>query len=242
MKVLYDGTFEGFLTLVYDVYYTKLRPDEILKHEPEVLLFEPLHTIFTDTHKANKVLLALQKQFTAENCKRIFHVFLCDSLLLEMELLEYISLGFKSQHELNNITRPAIFKLHSVEKELFRLTHKMYGFTRFEEIEDGTLYAKIETKFNVLPFLGEHFKKRLGTHAFIIHDLSRSLALIKNETSIHIHEVTSFDTPNLSKNERGVQQLWKTFFTHVAIQNRHNEKLQKNLVPLLYRTYMSEFQ
>lgn len=76
MKVLYDGTFEGFLTLVYDVYYTKLRPDEILKHEPEVLLFEPLHTIFTDTQKAHKVLLALQKRFTEVHCSEFFTFFM----------------------------------------------------------------------------------------------------------------------------------------------------------------------
>ena len=242
MKVLYDGTFEGFLTLIYEVYYTKLSPTSILKKEPQILIFEPLHTIFTDSQKAYKVLLALQKKFTSENYKRIYHTFLCDSLVFEMELLEYVILGFKKQKELENITQPAIFKVHALEKELFRLTHKMYGFTRFEELEDGTLYAKIETKYNVLPFLGEHFKKRLGMHTFIIHDVKRSLALIKDEKTMQIKEIASFEAPTISENEAQVLSLWKIFFTHVSIENRRNEKLQKNLVPFLYRTYMSEFQ
>lgn len=241
MKVLYDGSFEGFLTLVYDVYYEALKPTSIVKEEPKVLLFEPLHTIFTDEHKAKKVLFALQKKFTKEHYQRIFHIFLCDSISFEMDLLAFVVLGFKDQKALSNITLPAVFKLQSLECELFRLTHKMYGFTRFEELEDGTLYAKIETKFNVLPFLGEHFYKRLGNHAFIIHDVKRSLAFIKDETTRHIKEVASFETPLLSQNEADVRELWKTFFTHVAIENRRNEKLQKSLVPLVYRTYMSEF-
>jgi probable DNA metabolism protein len=241
MNVLYDGSFEGFLTLVYDVYYEALTPSSIIKTEPKELLFETLHLIFTDETKAHKVLLALQNKFSKEHFQRIFHIFLCDSISFEMELLAFIVLGFKEQKALENITIPAVFKLQSMERELLRLTHKMYGFTRFEELEDGTLYVKIETKFNVLPFLGEHFRKRLGNHAFIIHDINRSLAFIKDKTSMSIKEVAAFETPLLSQNETHVRELWKTFFTHVAIENRRNEKLQKSLVPLLYRTYMSEF-
>jgi len=241
MNVLYDGSFEGFLSLVYDVYYDSLSPTSIIKAEPKELLFEPLHLIFTDEAKAHKVLLALQKKFSKEHYQRIFHAFLCDSISFEMELLAFIVLGFKEQKALENITLPAVFKLQSMQNELLRLTHKMYGFTRFEELEDGILYAKIETKFNVLPFLGEHFCKRLGNHTFIIHDMKRSLAFIKDETTRNIKEVASFETPLLSQNETHIRELWKTFFTHVAIENRRNEKLQKSLVPLLYRTYMSEF-
>ena len=62
MKVFYDGSFEGFLTLVYDVYYEALNPSSIMKSEPKELLFEPLHLIFTDETKAHKVLFALKKK------------------------------------------------------------------------------------------------------------------------------------------------------------------------------------
>jgi len=242
MHVLYDGSFEGFLTLIYEVYYEALKPTCIVKTEPKTFLFESLHVVFTDTQKAQKVLLGLQKKFTQEQYKRIFHTFLCDSVPFEMELLAFIILGFKEPKALDNITIPTVFNILMMERELFRLSHKMYGFTRFQELEDGVLYAKIETKFNVLPFLGEHFEKRLGNNSFIIHDIKRSLACIKDETALHIKEVATFETPALSNDEAHVLSLWKTFFTHVAIENRRNEKLQKSLVPLLYRAYMSEFQ
>lgn len=242
MNLLYDGTFEGFLTLVHEVYYAKIKPLAIFKSSPKELLFEPLHEIFTDEHKATKVLHALKHRFSQKHFTRIFHTFLCDNEAFEIALLDFIILGFKAPQELENITIPSLFYLQRLEQGLLRLSHKMYGFTRFIETHDDTLYAKIETKHNVLPFLGEHFKKRLGNHRFIIHDIKRSLAYIKEDISTSIRHVSSFETPTHSEDEEAMQALWKTFFHHVAIENRRNETLQKSLTPLLYRTYMTEFQ
>lgn len=242
MTVLYDGTAEGFLSLVYEVYYQKLHVNAILKKMPQTLIFERVHEIFTDALKSQKVLQALQKHFTKEHQKIIFSAFLCDTYAYEMALLDYIKIGFKNPKELNNINDPSIFYLQNLEKELLRFVHKMYGFTRFEALEDESLYARIETKFNVLPLLGEHFIKRLGTFDFIIHDVTRSLAFIKNGSHHEIRSIASFDAPSYSSEEEAFKALWKTFFKATAIENRHNPKLQQNFVPLLYRTYMSEFQ
>ncbi|MDZ7819563.1 MAG: DUF4130 domain-containing protein [Aliarcobacter sp.] len=48
-------------------------------------------------------------------------------------------------------------------------------------------------------------------------------------------------TPNYSQNEEKFQKLWKSFFNAVSIKERENKKLQQSQVPLIYRTYMSEF-
>lgn len=242
MILLYNGTFEGFLTLVYDVYYEKLACSEIIKQMPTSLSFERIHEIFSDPVKAQKVLEAIQKRFSKEHQERIYHTFLCDTKAFEKPLLEFIQIGFKNISQLQNINNPSLYFLHALEKELLHHVHKMYGFTRFEELEDGTLYAKIKTKFNVLPFLGNHFAKRLGAHPFIIHDIERSLAFLKTETTKEIRSIASFDAPLYSDDEAMFQQLWKSFFKTVAIEARYNPKCQRTLVPLLYRTYMSEFQ
>lgn len=241
MVLLYDGTFEGFLSLVYEVYYEKLHVSTILKKMPESLVFERLHEIFTDETKAQKVLHALQKRLNQAQQKTIFHVLLCDTKSYEMALLDYIKIGFKNPKALGNINNPSLFYIQCLEKELVSLVHKMYGFTRFETLEDGSLYARIETKFNVLPFLGEHFAKRLGNFSFIIHDIKRSLAFVKTDSAQEIRTVESSQTPTYSEEEERFKALWKTFFHATAIENRHNPKLQRNFVPLLYRTYMSEF-
>ena len=50
-----------------------------------------------------------------------------------------------------------------------------------------------------------------------------------------------FEVMSLS-NEEKFQKLWKSFFKGVTINERKNLKLQTQMVPLLYRTYMSEFK
>lgn len=242
MVLLYDGSFEGFLTLVYEVYYQKLEPKFISKKIPTKLCFEEIYTIETDINKAKKVFTSLQKIFSKSHLNTIYHIFLCDSHHFEYDLLHFIQLGFKDIANLSNITIASVYRIHALEKEYLRLAHKMYGFTRFEELNDKMLYAKIETKFNILMLLGHHFKKRLGNHSFIIHDIPRSLAYVRENNQSDIKEVSAFETPIHSDAEIHFKKLWKTFFHSAAIENRKNPKLQKQLVPLLYRAHMSEFQ
>ena len=242
MILLYDGTFEGFLSLVYEVYYKKLKPTKIYKTLPNEILFEEILEINSSKESGIKVLNAIKTKFPKEILEKILNIFMCDSKEFEMALLEYIVIGFKDSKQLYNINNSCVFYLNNLEKELFRVTHKLTGFIRFEELEDKTLYAKIESKFNVVYFLGRHFLKRFNNQNFIIHDINRKLAFVKIENDFSVQEVAFFDQPNYSSNEEKFQKLWKSFFSGVTINERTNLKLQTQMVPLLYRTYMSEFK
>lgn len=242
MILLYDGTFEGFLSLVYEVYYKKLKPTKIYKTLPNEILFEEILEINSSKESGIKVLNAIKTKFPKEILEKILNIFMCDSKEFEMALLEYIVIGFKDSKQLYNINNSCVFYLNNLEKELFRVTHKLTGFIRFEELEDKTLYAKIESKYNVVYFLGRHFLKRFNNQNFIIHDINRKLAFVKMKNDYSIKEVAFFDEPNYSSNEEKFQKLWKSFFSGVTINERTNLKLQTQMVPLLYRTYMSEFK
>lgn len=241
MILVYDGTFKGFLSLVYEVYYKKLKPIKIYKTLPNEMIFEEILELKTSKENTIKVLNAIKTKFPKELIQRILNIFMCDSKEFEMALLEYIIIGFKEVKQLYNINNSCVFYLNSLEKELFRNVHKLTGFIRFEELEDATLYAKVESKFNVVYFLGKHFLKRFNNQNFIIHDLNRKLAFVKMQNDFSVQEVAFFDEPNYSSNEQKFQKLWKSFFNAVTIKERLNPKLQRQLVPLLYRTYMSEF-
>lgn len=241
MVALYDGSFESFLSLIYDVYYKKISLHAIKKVGAAISLLDAVYEVTYDEKKTQKVLEALQTKFTKENFERILHIFMCDSKEFEMDLLCYVITGFKSQRELQNINMPCIFSLHAMQKEFFHVYHKMSGFLRFEELEDGTLYAKLEAKYNVLYLLGAHFSKRLNNQNYIIHDIKRELAFLHTKEYVGVQKVADFELPTHSKDEAKFQKLWKTFFTSVAIKSRENKKLQRQTVPLLYRTYMSEF-
>lgn len=241
MILLYDSTFEGFLSLIYEVYYKKLKPTNIYKTLPNEIIFDEVKTIETNEENYKKVLEAIKIKFTKNILEKILNIFMCDSKDFEMALLEYIIIGFKDAKQLNNINNSCVFYLNSLEKELFKNVHKMYAFIRFEELEDGSLYTKLECKFNVVYFLAKHFLKRFNNQNFIIHDISRKLAFIKIDDNYSLQEVAFFEEPNKSQNEDKFQKLWKSFFSGVTIKERINPKLQTQLVPLIYRTYMTEF-
>ena len=241
MILQYDGSFEGFLSLVYEVFYKKYKPTKILRNEPKTLILDEIKYIKTDEQNALKVLKAIEEKFDKKSYEKIINTFMCDTKEFEIELLAFVIYGFKNKDELFNINNPSIFYIDNLQKELFRHVHKMTGFTRFEELEDGTLYAKIETKFNIVYFLGKHFFKRLNNQKYIIHDINRKVAFIKNDYFIGVKEVLDFDEPKVSDDEQMFQNLWNTFFKAVSIDERKNEKCQKNYVPLLYRKYMTEF-
>uniref|UniRef100_UPI0040475388 TIGR03915 family putative DNA repair protein n=1 Tax=Aliarcobacter sp. TaxID=2321116 RepID=UPI0040475388 len=241
MILLYDGSFEGFLSLIYEVYYKKLKPTNIYKTLPNEIIFDEIKDIKTNEENYKKVLEAIKTKFAKNILEKILNIFMCDSKDFEMALLEYIILGFKDEKQLNNINNSCVFYLNNLEKELFKNVHKMYAFIRFEELEDGSLYAKLECKFNVVYFLAKHFLKRFNNQNFIIHDINRKLAFIKIDDNYSLQEVAYFEEPNKSQNEDKFQKLWKSFFSGVTIKERINPKLQTQLVPLIYRTYMTEF-
>lgn len=241
MTLVYDRSFESFLTLIYEVYYKKLKPFKIVYEKPNELFLDDVIFIEYDEENSKKVLKALQTKFPKKAFQTILNIFLCDSKEFELDLLNYIILGFKDTKELYNINNPSVFNIKNLEKELFRHVHKMEGFLRFEELEDKSLYAKIETKFNIVYFLGKHFFKRLNNQKYIIHDINRKIAFIKNDDFLGIQNIASYEEPILSKNEEKFSKLWCQFFKSISIESRKNEKCQQNMVPLLYRTYMNEF-
>ena len=236
----YDGTFEGFLSLIYYSYYQKTTPCKIVKHHKNIALFDEVIKITTNLQHAQKVLNALKKRFKKREYQKIFYIFLCDSVEFEKSLYDFIVLGFKDQKNLSNINHPSINHVESLMQEYMRSLCKMYGFVRFQELHDNTLYAKVDTKFNMLLSLGEHFLKRLDGCEFILHDIKRSLAFISNSKE-KIFQIASFESPQLSKDEQKFQDLWRVFFKQVSIKERENKKLQQNFVPLKYRKYMIEF-
>jgi len=242
MRVVYDGSFEGFLSLVHDLYYKKLSPSEILRKMPQTLLTDDIYEASYDEANAMKVFTSLKEHFEPKNLQTLQNIFMCDHIAFEMDLLAFVVAGFKDQRELQNINNPAIYRLRSYEKQLFHNYHKMSGFLRFVELEDGSLYAKLESRFNLVYYLGRHFKKRLNNQEFYIHDINRSLVYVHTPELKGVQTLASFSMPEYSKNEEKFQRLWKEFFKSVTIESRKNDRLQKQTVPLLYRTYMSEFE
>ena len=63
---LYDHTFEGLLTSVFEAYSRRTFPDALLlEGEPLPLFYDGLFTVVTDEEKAGRVWRGLQKKLSS---------------------------------------------------------------------------------------------------------------------------------------------------------------------------------
>jgi probable DNA metabolism protein len=54
----------------------------------------------------------------------------------------------------------------------------MTAFVRFEKMQDGVFFAKIDPDFNVLPLIRKHFKDRYQDQKWMIYDLRRNYGIL----------------------------------------------------------------
>ena len=238
---LYDGSMVGFLSALVRTYRERHMPQTLVKQLDEHDLFAPVQTVLSNPDEAQKMAQHLREQLEAIHYERILHAFLCDDIAFELDLLRYARMGLHQPKALFDLSDPAVYAVEGYQKRVLATAHRMTGFTRFEELADGTLYARIAPPRNVLTLLGRHFKKRFAQERFIIHDVQRELVLSHAHGVMKVHVVSDVQIPERSANEQQYQMLWRSFFDSVTIEDRLNLKLQRQHVPLLYREWMSEF-
>lgn len=127
--------------------------------------------------------------------------------------------------------------------------HHLKGFSRFEELENTILYSKIAPKNNILTFLMVHFADRFpmedfllfdaGRYLFGVHPAGRPWYTLQGKDA---WERVQSKTEKLSTAELHYRELFRSFCHTIAIKERENRELQRNMLPLRFQEYMVEFQ
>ncbi|MCM1162135.1 MAG: TIGR03915 family putative DNA repair protein [Roseburia sp.] len=154
-------------------------------------------------------------------------------------------LGQETGGIMGNLTNPYIRKVfelsRSTEFEIMRIKQ----FLRFQELENGILYAKVGPKCNILSFIAPHFADRLPLENFVIHDDKRQIFIVhpaKQDWFMAAGE--RFDeevTKRFSQDEKQYEELFIHFCHAIAIKERKNPALQRQMLPIRFREYMVEF-
>lgn len=238
----YDGSFSGLLTCVYEAYYNEM-PDKIEKASIYKInfIYEEEY-IRTDMDKYRKVYLALKEKVSEHSLKNIYYVYLSEVKDCDTLILKYIRLAFKLGNRIdlyhNNDT---VIKFNQLREKVSKEALRMLEFIRFKNI-DNIYYSPIEPDHYVLPIITNHFKTRLPDQNFIIHDLKRNEAAIYNKMEWLIIPFTREEGERLINKSDQVfyEKLWRNYFKSIAINERKNEKLQKNHMPQRYWKHMTE--
>lgn len=244
INYLYDGTFSGLLSAIFDSYD---RRDKAVSVYPEFLyspdLFLDEYTVITDEQKALRVWKGLQHKLSdrwqlnmymasfTENREEIQHLFDCIHYIFDSK--QNISYNYGNEH---------VISVAQTARKVHKERHRIVEFLRFQHTVDGMFFAKIDPLYNVLPLVRNHFKNRYADQQWIIYDTKRRYGVYYD---LHeIKEVTfNFDeslidkkrnklTENMvSQEEELYNNLWKDYYKSINIAERKNSKLQKQFLP-----------
>ncbi|MGO2385726.1 MAG: TIGR03915 family putative DNA repair protein [Psychrobacter sp.] len=259
--VLYEPSFEGWLSAVFYVYANRLQNDMSLKLTAQDCyvpsLIAQATSVATDEDKAERVLTKLNKLLGRSGMRNILWGFLSEKEDIGTTLFRVVkyAIDYPNRHIMQDLGNLDVLELVQTVKSVGREKHRMEAFVRFEHTTDDIYFARVEPDFNVLPLIGEHFRQRYQDQHWAIYDISRGFGIYydkSNSTSSRpakLQTITDLDDAVLrnpasihSENEQRYQKFWQGYFTNVNIKERKNPKLHKQYLPQRYWKYLSEKQ
>lgn len=196
----YDGTYNGFLSCVFESFAEKEMPAAILPVDEadQTCLFGAKY-IETDLRRAERVRVSVPKKMGMEAQDLLERAFFTCMPEKELRMLEFMRLGYEiGRGVCGRLTEPAVDKITKAVQFLEREAHLYLGFLRFAEYGD-VLIAQIEPKNSVLPVIAPHFINRFSGEDFMIFDRTHKLALLYKDGA---PEFCRQSTSNCRRNRR----------------------------------------
>lgn len=237
---IHDGSFEGFLTCIYQSYYNIKKPEEIISQIDfnNELFYEPIY-IETDTIKSQKVYDAIINKLGSETLYNLYYSFLCSDKGNFTAIYKYIKFAFKVGSDVNlHLHNPIVFSIIKMRQKVEKEKHRMLGFIRFKYLEETLLYSSIEPDNDILTLVAPHFQRRLSNEYWIIHDLKRHKAAIYDKECWIIAE--DYELTKINSNTDDYEYLWKEYFKSTTIKERTNLRLQSRSMPKRYWKHLLE--
>jgi len=248
-QYIYDGTFEGFLTAVFDFYERKPTIVKILKERiTDKNFFDEEYKVYTDEAKADRVWKGIQTKIGNKTATMIYRAFLSEKPEVERILLNVIRKGFNGRDVTGDYSDTDVLRLSQLVKMVGREKHRMDAFVRFRLTKDNVYFATIEPDFNTLPLNAIHFKNRYADQKWLIYDVCRHYGVYYDKEKVEYVELeisrdinTSLAAPfYFTHDEMHYQDLWKNYFKSTNIASRKNTRLHLQHVPRRYWKYLSE--
>ena len=254
LQLCYDGTWEGFLTAVFEVYAAKL--DSVYVSADPPGLFDS-REIITDETKAKRVAAGLEKQ-GGELLETLYSAFL-SCLPVENNILALIRRAFSGANPIDAKVQgprldrePGAETVDYADEDLRQVLfasrqtgmeiNRFMGFVRFVHVGGDMYIADIAPGPDILERLGHHFHERFNIQRFIIRDTNRRKMLCSDNDGWWIVKLApGEDMPPLPK-EGIIEDMWRRYFKTIDNPARRNPKLQQHFVPKKYRQNLTEFR
>ena len=242
--LLYDGSFEGLLAAVFDSYSYSPPPQSLDTadiYQPRLgCRYQEAHA---DSQKAARVVAGVRRRMGELGYRKIWQAFLHDGGDKATVIYRYIRLGMREGERVHHmLTHPVVMALDKLVALTGREANFLTEFIRFSELEGHVYYSEITPEHYVLPLVMPHFAARMNTQPFLIHDKTHGVAGVYDRSGWYLVSTEDMTVPALSADEVAYRRLWKTFYDTIAIKERINPNLRRQLMPKKYWKNMTEMQ
>jgi len=239
---VFDGSFDGLWSCVYDSYTKKENPDSIYTDDNLQYSFEQrIHMVKSNSTNSLRVQHGFEKTCGQQSTNIVRQCFLSFEHERMTWLFRYICLGFKFGSYINGmLANPNVVPVEKMRLHIGNEVHRFHQFVRFSQMENGAYYARINPLNNVVPLIMPHFADRYNDQPFLIYDSGHNIAGVYNLSEWYLVETESLQLPKESENEYEWKALWKQFYSSITIQERRNEKLRRSFCPKRYWADMLE--
>ena len=246
LSISYDSTFNGFLSVVFEIYRQHLDVGEIhpdRSDSPCNLFMQPFR-IETSEESAQRLKRAISNQASPEILSTLDAAFRSEEDGIEMKILAYLRKMFLGTDPTyaKNPTSDEMLPIFMTARSVRREVGGMLGMVRFSRMPDGTYFSEIEPKYDILELLIGHFRGRFANERWVIYDSKRGFGVYydgKNPVEMSIPNIRQVSAMNSSDN---FVQLWQDYYKSIAIKERENPKLMKQCLPVRYWKHLPERQ
>lgn len=249
--LIYDNTFEGLLTTIYDAIDLNLKPDKITGSKSfQDDLFAVKYEIDTDLEKSELLWNKVKAKTNDQNCQRIYKAFLSEQSGIEKIIYNYIKLTLEAEDNIEtDFGNEFVIKLNNIQKKVGREVQRVLMFVRFQKTVDEIYYASFDPKYNVIPLTINHFRNRFADQKWVIFDTRRKYGFYYDlETVREIRlgnrkvsmETGKVDSDSLHVSEKLFQNLWRSYYDAVNISERKNMKVHMQFLPKRFWKFLPE--
>ncbi len=246
-----EDSIEGILTGVYEAYALR-KPHETIRLQTGAVqnyrLFAVYQQVEPDRQKSEKVIRTLYSRFGEAVCMQLEQAMVSYDDGKADAVYHTIVTGLSGRYQgclMDHLSNRYVHKVFALSRNTGIEMHHLYGFLRFQELENGVLLAKYAPKNDITALLAPHFADRFPGEDFAIYDEKRQYYALhpKNRQWYLVRGGLPFadGQEEYTREEAEYQMLYRHFCHTITVAERKNTKLQRNMLPLRFRRHMVEF-
>lgn len=176
--LIYDGSFNGFLTAVFDAFEQRLNVVDIQKNNQcQNQLFSGSQIVYTQVDKAKRVWNGIRDK-NHNAIANVYFAFLGEAQGVEHMLYTYIQkLMCAQKGEAPEHSGGGAMFIDQLARKVGREKHRMEALTHFQSSKDSISFALIDPDFDVLPLISKYFRDHYRNQAWLIYDTKRGYGI-----------------------------------------------------------------